>query len=110
MIGLLAWAAASAAACEFAAVASGVAVASGGGAGFGAEVFSTAKMPVTGPRKTTSSDCRPGHFPGGSFEQVQAGRFGVMRNRRKARVRKARWIIMSIVHGEARGNRGELGR
>src|ERR1700679_36271 len=32
----------------------------------------TAEISVTVPRKTVSSDCRPGHFPGGCLEQVQA--------------------------------------
>src|SRR5580693_9148722 len=85
----LAWAAAAvAAAAALAAEASADAFSSVGAGAAGSEL-ATAEISVTVPRKTTSSDWRPGHFPGGSLEQVQASKAEGMKIAR-ARMRRAR--------------------
>src|ERR1700733_16004143 len=60
-----------------------------------AEVASgaTAATSVTVPRKTVSSDCRPGHFPGGCLEQVQARSTEGLKKNRSAAARNERYIM-----------------
>src|SRR5580693_2659019 len=53
----------------------------------------TVATSVTVPRNTTSSDCRPGHFPGGCLEQVQAHRPEGKKTSRSAAARIGRSIM-----------------
>ena len=53
----------------------------------------TAEISVTVPRKTVSSDCRPGHFPGGCLEQVQARSTEGLKKNRSAAARNERYIM-----------------